>query len=59
MLAAAYGGPETHGMYLDNAGVGKTSTYITSEQGLKTQRKLWEELGEKLDKVEPGVMAEI
>jgi retinol dehydrogenase 12 len=59
LVWAAYGGPETHGKYLDDCVVGKVSPYIVSEKGAATQKKLWAELSLKLDKIEPGVMATI
>jgi retinol dehydrogenase-12 len=57
LVFAAYGGKETHGRYLDDCTVGKVSPYVVSEVGAQTQKKLWEELTEKLERIEPGVMA--
>jgi retinol dehydrogenase-12 len=56
LVFAAYGGPETHGMYLDDCTVGKVAPWIVSEDGLETQKKLWAELSENLEKISPGVM---
>ena len=56
LVWAAYGGKETHGKYLDDCVVGKVSPYIVSEDGLQTQKKLWAELSEKLNRIETGVM---
>lgn len=55
----AYGGSETHGMYLDDCVVGKTSPWIVSDDGTETGRRLWVELTEMLEKIAPGVMSGI
>jgi len=57
LVFAAYGGKETHGKYLDDCTVGKVSSFVVSEDGAQTQKKLWGELSEKLERIEPGVMA--
>jgi retinol dehydrogenase-12 len=59
LVFAAYGGAETHGRYLDDCTVGKVSPYIVSEDGAQTQKKLWKELSDKLERIEPGVMAHV
>lgn len=59
LVWAAYGGAETHGKYLDDCVVGKVSPFIVSEDGTQTQKKLWAELSEKLERICPGVMAGI
>jgi retinol dehydrogenase-12 len=59
LVFAAYGGPETHGMYLDDCTVGKVAPWIVSEEGLETQKRLWAELTEKLEKISPGVLVGI
>jgi retinol dehydrogenase-12 len=57
LVWAAYGGPETHGKYLDDCKVGKVASYIVSEKSAKVQKQLWEELSIQLEKIEPGVMS--
>lgn len=56
LVFAAYGGAETHGMYLDDCTVGKVAPWIVSEDGLETQKKLWAELSENLENICPDVM---
>jgi retinol dehydrogenase-12 len=56
LVWAAYGGEETHGKYLDDCVVGKVSPFVVSEDGMNTQKKLWAELGEKLERIEPGIL---
>lgn len=56
LVRAGYGGEETHGMYLDDCVVGKTSPWVVSEDGKETGRRLWAELAEELEKIEPDVM---
>jgi retinol dehydrogenase 12 len=59
LVFAAYGGKGTHGKYLDDCTVGKVASYVVSDGGARTQTKLWDELSEKLETIEPGVMAYI
>lgn len=55
LLWAAEGGPETHGKFLDSCRIREPSAFVLSEEGVKTQKKAWDQLMELLDKVEPGV----
>lgn len=59
LVFAAYGGKETHGMYLDDCTIGKVSPFVQSKDGAHTQKKLWMQLSEKLELIEPGVMSRI
>jgi retinol dehydrogenase 12 len=38
---------------------GRVSTFVTSEEGVETQKRLWTELSEKLEKIQPGIMGNI
>ncbi|MCJ1380925.1 hypothetical protein MMC17_004034 [Xylographa soralifera] len=55
LVNAASAGPETHGEYLNMCSVTPTATVVRSPEGQKTQKRLWEELMTKLDRIEPGV----
>lgn len=33
--------------------------FVTSEEGMKTQRRIWNILSAKLEKIQPGIMANI
>lgn len=57
LVHAAYGGPDTHGKYLDHCKIGKVAPYIVSERAEKTQKKLWGELSKKLEVIQPGSMS--
>ncbi|KAM0811927.1 putative Short-chain dehydrogenase/reductase family protein [Seiridium cardinale] len=59
LVHAAEGAPETHGQYLDDCRVGKVSTFVTSQDGIETQKRLWEELIEKLESIQPGISQNI
>lgn len=55
LVAGACGGPETHGQYMDKCVVAEPGTLLTRPGAEETQRRVWDELMAKLDKVEPGV----
>lgn len=59
MFYGASAGQETHGQYLNETQVAddQVSAFVKSEEGLKAQKKIWKELGEKLEKIQPGIMA--
>ena len=55
LVHAASAGPETHGEYLSECHITETASVVRSAEGQKAQKRLWDELMEKLDKIEPGV----
>lgn len=59
LVNGAEGGDETHGQYLDDCHVGEVSSFVKSEDGMKTQKRLWAELSTKLQTIQPGVMGSI
>jgi hypothetical protein len=40
-------------------GTNRVSPFVTSEEGVETQKRLWVELSEILEKIQPGVMGNI
>ncbi|KAH8884413.1 NAD(P)-binding protein [Thozetella sp. PMI_491] len=56
LVAAAQGGKETHGRYLNNCKPGRASAWSTSSEGLQTQKRLWDELAVTLETVQPSTM---
>ena len=59
LVAAASAGPETHGEYMNMCKVTPTATVTTGPEGQKTQKRLWGELIDKLEKIEPGISANL
>ena len=59
LVAAAAAGPETHGEYMNMCKATPTATITTSPEGKKAQKRLWDELIDKLEKIEPGVSANL
>ncbi|KAF4986334.1 hypothetical protein FDECE_16002 [Fusarium decemcellulare] len=55
LVYSASAGPETHGQYLDRCKIQAPSTITTSAAGRDTQRRVWDELAAKLEKIQPGV----
>jgi retinol dehydrogenase 12 len=37
----------------------RVSPFVTSEEGTETQKRVWAELSEILEKIQPGIMANI
>ncbi|KAI1841784.1 hypothetical protein JX265_007112 [Neoarthrinium moseri] len=59
LIAAAAGGNETHGQYLDMGKVKTPATVVVGAGGAETQRRLYTELMEKLDMIVPRVSANL
>jgi NAD(P)-dependent dehydrogenase (short-subunit alcohol dehydrogenase family) len=57
LVAPAQAGPETHGMYFHDskADDGALSKFVKSDDGKKAQEKVWKELSEILDRIQPAV----
>lgn len=50
---AVEGGEETHGQYLDDCTIGERSPLL---QDTEVQKRVWSELAEKLEKIQPGIL---
>ena len=48
-------GVESHGQYLDCCRVGEVAPLVTSEEGVKAQRRVYKELMEKLERIQAGI----
>ncbi|MCJ1224782.1 hypothetical protein MMC12_001427 [Toensbergia leucococca] len=59
LVLAAAGGVETHGQYLSCGKVSKPAPLVLSEEGVKAQKQIWEELSGKLEAIQPGIMANV
>jgi NAD(P)-dependent dehydrogenase (short-subunit alcohol dehydrogenase family) len=58
-MAAVAGGRESHGKYVDSGKVDDPSAFVLSEEGKAAQKKVWAELMEILEGIEPGVTANV
>ncbi|KAL8947173.1 MAG: hypothetical protein Q9222_006511 [Ikaeria aurantiellina] len=58
-IAATTAGMESHGKYVDSCRLNEVDSNVTSEQGVKTQARIWDELNAKLERIQPGVTKNI
>ncbi|KAL9100545.1 MAG: hypothetical protein Q9163_004083 [Psora crenata] len=59
ILNAAEAGQESHGQYLDDCKLGEPAPLISSEEGQQLQKRVWDELAEKLERIQPGILGNI
>ncbi|KAL2127655.1 hypothetical protein VTI74DRAFT_10366 [Chaetomium olivicolor] len=59
LMAAVAGGRESHGKYVDSGKVDDPSTFVLSVEGKAVQKRVWDELMEILEGIEPGVTANV
>lgn len=61
LVAAGLAGEESHGKYMSDAVVAEQSLspFVRSEEGDRAGKKLWKELGDILDQIEPGVTSNL
>jgi len=59
LVAAMAAGEESHGMYMVDCVVSEPSRYVRSEKGLKAQVRVYDEIMEALEKIEPGITKNI
>ncbi|KAK8135860.1 short chain dehydrogenase atnD [Apiospora sp. TS-2023a] len=59
LLAAATALEDTHGKYLSDCRVWDPSRFVRSQDGANVQRRVYAELLEELEKIEPGVASNI
>ncbi|KAJ3130114.1 hypothetical protein HK098_006173 [Nowakowskiella sp. JEL0407] len=55
LVHAGAQGKETHGEYLSNCEITPPSEFVRSAEGKVTQERVWTELAEKLERIQPGV----
>lgn len=58
-VAAAVAGEESHGKYISDCKVAEVSDFVRSEEGKKTQERVYDELMAILEKIQPGVTGNI
>lgn len=59
LVHAAMSGREAHGRYMSNCSVTPPAPLVTSAEGEKAQKRVWEELSAKLEQIQPGVMGNL
>ncbi|KAH8884054.1 putative short-chain dehydrogenase [Thozetella sp. PMI_491] len=59
ILNGAEGGKGTHGEYLSDCKVALTSDFVRSPEGNEVQKKIWSELEQILERVEPNLLSNI
>jgi hypothetical protein len=60
LVEAAKSGEETHGVYMTDCDIkGEVSPWIRSEQGIKTQSRVYKELLAYLESIESGITKNI
>ena len=55
LVHAGLSGPETHGKYMSNCRIEECAPLVQGKEGPEIQRRVWQELAEKLNEIEPGV----
>ncbi|KAL2216623.1 putative short-chain dehydrogenase [Thermoascus aurantiacus ATCC 26904] len=55
LVHATIAGPQSHGIYIN--GCDDIGPFVISPEGRKAQKKVWSELVEKLERIQPGVTA--
>lgn len=59
LVHAVSQGPESHGKYMSNCRVGRVAPLMTSAAGHETQTRVWKELSEKLEGIQPGILSNL
>ncbi|KAK9326964.1 hypothetical protein V1520DRAFT_387841 [Lipomyces starkeyi] len=59
VVAAASAGRQTHGLYMRAGALQKYAPFITSRDGVKKSNYIWEQLGRKLEQLQPGILANV
>ncbi|KAJ3148187.1 hypothetical protein HDU86_007535 [Geranomyces michiganensis] len=52
-------GKESHGRYLSNSKVTPVAAWVESDYGIKAQKKLWKQFAPMLERIQPGILANI
>ena len=59
LVDAACKGPESHGKYLSDCEIEDPAPFVISAEGITTQKRVWKELSEKLEHIQPGILGNI
>jgi len=55
LVAGAVAGEESHGCYMDVCSVSPPSPFVRSDEGKKTQERVYKELMDILEEIQPGI----
>lgn len=55
LVNAGSQGPESHGHYMSDCQISEPSPFVRSKEGKEVQDRVWNELVEKLEAIQPGV----
>lgn len=55
LVHAGLSGKETHGAYLSDCKITPCAALVEGKEGPEMQRRVWAELAEKLERIQPGV----
>ncbi|KAL8638375.1 MAG: hypothetical protein Q9228_004465 [Teloschistes exilis] len=58
-LSATEAGEKSHGCYMNACRVEEVAPLVRSEVGKEVQRRVWEQLNERLEKIAPGVVGNV
>lgn len=56
LVHAAAAGDQTHGKYLSECQVKEVAPFVLSSEGAETQKRVWKELSEQLQEIQPGIL---
>lgn len=59
LVACAAAGEESHGKYMSDCVISEPSEFVRSEEGKKTQERVYNELLDILEKIQPGIRGNI
>ncbi|KAI9799896.1 MAG: hypothetical protein M1833_003818 [Piccolia ochrophora] len=59
LVAGAAGGEATHGKYMQDGVIAEPSAFVRSAEGAETQKRVWQELTQKLESIRPGILGNV
>jgi NAD(P)-dependent dehydrogenase (short-subunit alcohol dehydrogenase family) len=59
LVASAEAGEESHGQYMSDCKISEPSPFVRSDEGMKTQERVYTELIQILEKIQPGISKNI
>lgn len=59
LVNAVEGGEGTHGQYLSDCEVEQPGPLVIGEEGPEIQKRVWDELSAKLEKIQPGILGNV